>query len=1004
MDLKKTVSIVLTATLLLSMLLFAIPKAYAETTVEFVPSITEIHYDPLVPGSDEFTVSCMINDVTDLAGFDIQLAWDTAHIQYVSHTATLGCLITPTFTTKDVIDDPGLGPGTYWLAAATLSGTGFTGSAEAFEMTFRAINIPFDDPASFFDVFLVFTNGVDLADSAAISIPHTAIDGTVRIYYQEFVYPPEPFLYLDEVEYDGTGIGGTFTAGVYLTTAAFWHVGGIDVYMNFDPTALEATSVAIDPAGEFLAFWHSLYIVAQDIDNTAGTVHVAFMGVPPAPGAPSGDILMFSVDFTELTESTTYPAPTYPITLKNPLAYYGEYRFDSIGGLMDPATPVGTDWHELTPTFSLGPFSLDAIDDLGALGLSAEDQVILNDGTWYFDYYVKDLKGGLNLDHLGTEATEYDIWAASFGPDNLGDNGLPGRYVGTDDPYNGFGVPYWTGNFSMPGLSAVTSITVHCLPYTADEYTYTLTEGVDYLVHADEDLIELLTPVDVDVVDYFVDGVNNTLNGWPWINYVASSFTSVYRWFPAYNDYYGESEGFATNLGYSEAPPSEYWFDPDWTWELEGWWALGYFPGDWVWPAGTAWELTYTAASTLEVSYLSEPEGPYFLEYPGSYSEYLAALTAPVGTTWNEVYFKNWRVHEIIEWTDVNTNTMLDAGDGIKTLCAGNVYVFNNVNDAVELVTGRKPWICEDSPTDKYFGWAPIVQIAGFPQPDADYCPWHNKEYSVPLPHTVRNAIYTPAIKLLGGMIDVYVCNYAPGFKGEGLNEPADMFWPQKQVLLCANVTYAGWPEQNKDVAFEIKRPLYVDGVQVGYQLWMVLYARTDSEGHAEIPVRLPWPCDDPEEYFGKWKVWATVDVACVVVNDTMEFKYDYRIHIWDVVPDKTEYKHCEDIVVTVYYGSYLIQTSLGHLIITLTVTDASGVPIGFDYVEVVLGTDDMNDWCQYLNGTVTLSVHVVKWARPPIGYIYVGALTDFPQNGGSAETPVYTTQVAILAEWAVPP
>ncbi|MCK4478855.1 hypothetical protein KAU88_10095, partial [Candidatus Bathyarchaeota archaeon] len=150
------------------------------------------------------------------------------------------------------------------------------------------------------------------------------------------------------------------------------------------------------------------------------------------------------------------------------------------------------------------------------------------------------------------------------------------------------------------------------------------------------------------------------------------------------------------------------------------------------------------------------------------------------------------------------------------------------------------------------------------------------------------------------------------------------------------------------------------------------------------------------------WKVWATVDVACVVVNDTMEFKYDYKVNIWKVELDKEEYMHCENIEITIHYGSYMIQSVLfgepNSITFTVTVVDASGVPFGFDYIVVTIGTDNMNDWCMYMNGTVVLTVHVVKWARPPMGTIHVGALNGFPQDGGSAETPVYSLNFAILA------
>jgi hypothetical protein len=48
--------------------------------------------------------------------------------------------------------------------------------------------------------------------------------------------------------------------------------------------------------------------------------------------------------------------------------------------------------------------------------------------------------------------------------------------------------------------------------------------------------------------------------------------------------------------------------------------------------------------------------------------------------------------------------------------------------------------------------------------------------------------------------------------------------------------------------------------------------------------------------------------------------------------------------------------------------------------------------------------VHVVKFARAGVAKIYVGALSDFPQNGGSALCPLYTPvpEIGILAEWAI--
>jgi hypothetical protein len=97
------------------------------------------------------------------------------------------------------------------------------------------------------------------------------------------------------------------------------------------------------------------------------------------------------------------------------------------------------------------------------------------------------------------------------------------------------------------------------------------------------------------------------------------------------------------------------------------------------------------------------------------------------------------------------------------------------------------------------------------------------------------------------------------------------------------------------------------------------------------------------------------------------------------VETNKDEYKHCEDIIITIDYGSQAMQ--IWNMTFTVTVVDASGVPFGFDWTVAPVG--GVEEWCNYVNGTVTLSVHVAKFARPPIGTIYVGVLNGFPQDGG---------------------
>ena len=274
--------------------------------------------------------------------------------------------------------------------------------------------------------------------------------------------------------------------------------------------------------------------------------------------------------------------------------------------------------------------------------------------------------------------------------------------------------------------------------------------------------------------------------------------------------------------------------------------------------------------------------------------------------------------------------------------------------------------------------WGPeyfSVDIAGFPHPERTMDPWNGAPYSVPIPHVVVNASYTAPYRVLGPQIDLYT-QYPYPHGGQEPNKPSDMFVPQQEVVLFAKVTYNLWPEQNKDVSFQVIDP-YGDTYFIGCN-------RTNSDGIAMYRFRLPWKCDDPEYYFGTWTVIATTEVAEQVITDTMQFKYDYLVHIWKTVTDKTEYEHGEYITVTIDYGSAATQTY--NVIIGVVVKDETGVPFDWDYTQVTVGGAE---WCTYANGTVSLTLYIPKWARSGQATLEVTVLTDFPMNGG---TQVYPT------------
>jgi hypothetical protein len=200
------------------------------------------------------------------------------------------------------------------------------------------------------------------------------------------------------------------------------------------------------------------------------------------------------------------------------------------------------------------------------------------------------------------------------------------------------------------------------------------------------------------------------------------------------------------------------------------------------------------------------------------------------------------------------------------------------------------------------------------------------------------------------------------------------MFWPQKEVCLCANVTYNEWPEQQKDVAFEIFDPHQTR--------WGIIYARTNEVGTAQICFRLPWPCDNPEYYIGVWTIVGTVDVACTIVNDTLTFHYDYLVRIWKVTADKPSYKHNETMCFTIDYGSHAQMPRT--VILAVTAIDEVGVPFGFVYKEVTIGG---TVFCQYRNFTDTLCIFVPKWARAGVAEIDTAFLNDWPFMGGTVQS-----------------
>lgn len=247
-----------------------------------------------------------------------------------------------------------------------------------------------------------------------------------------------------------------------------------------------------------------------------------------------------------------------------------------------------------------------------------------------------------------------------------------------------------------------------------------------------------------------------------------------------------------------------------------------------------------------------------------------------------------------------------------------------------------------------------------------------NRGYGVPYSHDTPSAFPAP-------------------FGGQGPEGNMDLVIPQSVVYLLADVTYNYWPVQSKDVGFEIEGPFEQEGWNrtspvPRRSLYVRKYAaRTNETGTAWIKFQMPWPCENPEDLFGKYKVTVTVDICGVVVNDTLWFDYYYLVEITKVTTNKYCYWHCEDVEITIEFRSKAQQRY--PVLLAVVIQDELETHFGYAYVETHVAGAEFCHWKEY---TETVAIHVVKWAFVGVAKIFVSAFDMDPTVGGAPWCPTY--------------
>jgi hypothetical protein len=93
-------------------------------------------------------------------------------------------------------------------------------------------------------------------------------------------------------------------------------------------------------------------------------------------------------------------------------------------------------------------------------------------------------------------------------------------------------------------------------------------------------------------------------------------------------------------------------------------------------------------------------------------------------------------------------------------------------------------------------------------------------------------------------------------------------------------VTYNDGAVANKIVAFQINGP--ANAIQ---NITFSGSSTSNQSGIAYFSFRIPWPSENAKEIvFGEWRVTANVDIADVVVNDSLDFRVGWIIEITSVL------------------------------------------------------------------------------------------------------------------------
>jgi len=249
--------------------------------------------------------------------------------------------------------------------------------------------------------------------------------------------------------------------------------------------------------------------------------------------------------------------------------------------------------------------------------------------------------------------------------------------------------------------------------------------------------------------------------------------------------------------------------------------------------------------------------------------------------------------------------------------------------------------------------------------------------------HNSKTITIHQVIKPVGPAIDVITQKGPFPLGSTPNNNPigvSDAFGPQEEVCQIAKVTYNDEPVEYKPVSFEKIDP---HGIPREFRV-----AFTNASGIAMVCFRIPWEGSSAEDLFGNWTIFASVDVAQVVVTDSVIFEFGYIISIRDITVTGSPLYKGDTMTIDVDLKS--ISMVAHDVLLTIVACDECGVPIGL--------TADFITVAAYDGWSAGHTITIPSWAFVGTGTIYVNVFTDYPSLGGVPYCPEQTAIFTILA------